>query len=54
MSDILKKKVVVRVAEESFKIKKIFYDRGSLVITRRGNEHLGKKFDEIVKRAAKK
>ena len=54
LADILKKKVVVRSAEESFKIKKIFYDRGSLVITRRGNEHLGGQFDKIVRRAAKK
>jgi hypothetical protein len=54
LADILKKKVVVRVAEEPFEIKKLFYDRGSLVITRKGNEHLGNKFDEIIRRSAKK
>ena len=52
MTEILKRKIVVRVAEEPFEINKLIYNRGSLVITRKGNEHLGKKFDEIVRKSA--
>ena len=54
LADLLVHKVVLRVAEKPFEIGKNKFDRGSLVITRRGNENLGDRFDKVVAAAAKK
>ena len=49
---LFKHKVVVRVSQESFEIDGQSFDRGTLVITRNGNEDLGKDFDLIIENAA--
>mgnify|MGYP003326682350 FL=1 len=46
--------IVSRVSMESFKIDEKSYDPGTLVITRKGNEKHGSKFDEILQTAATK
>lgn len=51
---ILKNKVKVRFSKVPFSVEGKSYKAGSLVITRRGNEKLGAKFDETIKEATKK
>ena len=51
---LFKNNIVSRVSEEPFNIDGRKYDRGTLVITRKGNEKHGVKFDEIVKKASEK
>lgn len=53
LAQLLKKKVKVRYAETPFTIGGQNFDRGTLIITRRGNEHLASRFDPIVKELAK-
>ena len=52
--DLLQKKVKVRFASEAFEIDGENYAAGSMIITQRGNENLGKKFKEILDENAKK
>ena len=49
LSQILKKGITVRYAEEAFTLNGNSYKPGTLVITRNGNENLGDRFDQIVK-----
>ncbi len=51
---LLKHKVKVRFSKKPFTINGKNYKAGTLVITRRGNEKLGDKFDRIVKEATEK
>ena len=51
---LLKHKVKVRFSQVPFSVEGKNYKAGSLVITRRGNEKLGTKFDETIKEATKK
>lgn len=48
LCQLLQKGIKVRFATEAFTIKNQNFQPGSLIITKRGNEHLGKKFDELV------
>lgn len=54
LAQLLKNKVKVRYAETPFSIGGQSYERGSLIITRRGNEHLASRFDGLVKELATK
>ena len=54
LADLLKNKVVVRVAEKSFTHNDINYDPGALFISPQGNEHLGKTLYKIIRTAAMK
>ena len=49
---ILKQGVRARYSENSFSIQGKNYNAGTLIITRNGNESLGKDFDDIVKEGA--
>ena len=51
---LLQNKVKVRFSESDFTIESNNYKAGTLVITRRGNEKLGEKFDAIVRKATQK
>ncbi len=51
---LLKQKIKVRFSTLPFTIDGKEYAAGSLIITRTGNEKLGDKFDEIVRKAAEK
>jgi hypothetical protein len=51
---LLKHKVKVRFSQVAFSVEGKNYKAGSLVITRRGNEKLGAKFDGTIKEATKK
>lgn len=53
LSSLLNAGVKVRYAEEPFTTNNRRYGRGTLIITRRGNEQLGAQFDFIVKEAAR-
>ncbi len=50
LANLLRNDVVVRVSEEPFELDGRAYDPGTLVVTRKGNEKLGKKFDHIVRK----
>ncbi|MDN5203982.1 M14 family metallopeptidase [Fulvivirgaceae bacterium BMA10] len=52
LSYLLKKGVKVRFADEAFEMDGRRFEAGSLIITRRGNEGLGKDFDQIVQESA--
>ena len=54
LSEVLKNKIVVRVAEQPFEINGMLYERGTLVITRKGNELMGERFDRVLRKASKK
>ena len=54
LSEVLKSNIIVRVSEEPFEIDGIFYDRGTLVITRKGNEFMGDDFDKQLRKLSKK
>jgi len=49
---LLKKGINARYAEKAFTLNGTNYDRGTLIITRNGNEKLGDDFDAIVKGTA--
>ena len=51
---LFKNDIVTRVSDEPFELGGKKYNRGTLVITRKGNEKLGPSFDEIVQKGAKK
>ena len=51
---LLQHKVKVRFSKAPFSVEGKNYKAGSLVITRKGNENLGDKFDETIKEATKK
>ncbi len=53
LTSLLNAGLKVRYAEEPFTTNNRQYGRGSLIITRRGNENLGEQFDVIVREAAK-
>lgn len=48
LSALLKNDIKVRYAEKAFRMNEKNYEPGTLIITRRGNEHLGEKFDEMI------
>ena len=50
----MKNKIVVRVSEVPFEINGMLYDRGTLVITRKGNESMGQRFDKVLRKLSKK
>ena len=52
LADILKNNITVRIAEKSFTNNEIEYQPGTLFISPRGNEHLGRKLHTIVKKSA--
>ncbi len=52
LSDLLNAGIKVRFAELAFELKGEKYDAGTLLITRRGNEVMGDKFDQEVTRLA--
>jgi len=54
LGHLLQHKVKVRFSESAFTIEGKTYDAGTLIITRRGNEKLGEKFDKIVREATQK
>jgi Zinc carboxypeptidase len=54
LAHLLKNKIKVRVHSTPFKANGKNFKAGTLVITKKGNENLGSKFDEIVKNAAQK
>lgn len=54
LGHLLKQKIKVRFSTLPFTIEGKQYAAGSLIITRTGNEKLGDKFDEIVRKSAKK
>jgi hypothetical protein len=54
LANLFNNDIVSRVSEEPFSIEGRKYDRGTLVITRKGNEKHGFKFDEIIKKAGRK
>ncbi len=49
---LFKHDIVTRVSEEPFSLNGKDYDPGTLVITRKGNESMGRKFDDIVNAGA--
>ncbi len=51
---LLQQKIKIRFSKANFSVEGKSYKAGSLVITRRGNEKLGDKFDETIKKAVKK
>ena len=53
LAQLLKNKVKVRYAETPFTISGQQFGRGSLIITRRGNEHLASRFDILIRDLAK-
>ncbi len=54
LSYLLKHKIKVRFSKAPFSIAGKYFKAGSLIITRRGNEKLGDKFDLIVTEASQK
>ncbi len=54
LSYLLKEGVKVRYATEKFEISDTSFEPGSLIITKRGNEHFGKAFADIIKEGAAK
>lgn len=54
LSELLKKGVNARVAHKNFTIDNHTFKRGAIVVTRRTNEKLGKKFDELIEQYTKK
>ncbi|KYG82546.1 M14 family zinc carboxypeptidase [Roseivirga echinicomitans] len=53
LGHLLKSDIKLRFAEQSFSVAGNSYAPGTLIITRKGNMHMGSKFDDIVKNAAK-
>ena len=54
LSEIYQHNIVARVSVEPFEIKKKRFDRGTIILTRKSNENLGDRFDDIIKKAANK
>lgn len=54
LAEILKSGIKLRFATEPFSVNGRSYERGSLIITRKGNMHMGSGFDRTVKAAAEK
>ncbi|TRX58637.1 zinc carboxypeptidase [Fulvivirga sp. M361] len=54
LSSILQKGIHVRVAHKRFTLNGSSFEKGTLVVTRRTNERLGERFDEIIHETAKK
>jgi hypothetical protein len=54
LTELLNKGIKVRFASEPFTTAGTNFERGSLIITRNGNEAMGNKFDQIVRNAASK
>ncbi len=52
LSYLLKQGVLVRFATERFQIGQNSFDPGTLIITKRGNEHLGDNFENLIQNAA--
>lgn len=53
LSQLLQHNVRVRIASQPFSFDDdTIYERGTLIMTRRGNEHLGERFDEIIRELA--
>jgi Zinc carboxypeptidase len=48
LANLLRQKVKVRQAELPFEMEGVKYDRGTLVVTRAGNELQGDKFDKLI------
>ncbi len=54
LAQLLQENVRVRIATNSFELEGHSFERGALLMTRRGNENLGERFDEIVQELAYK
>ena len=54
LAEILKADIKLRIANSPFTVAGNSYEPGTLIITRKGNRHMGSKFDETVKAAAEK
>lgn len=54
LADLHKHDIKMRYATEAFSVEGKSFDAGSIIITRKGNKHLGSKFDELVISLAKK
>lgn len=54
LASLHKDKITVRQSTEPFSMDGKEFDRGTLIITRRNNEHMGDKFDEKVKAHAQR
>ncbi len=52
LAHLFKHDIVTRVSTESFSLDGKDYDPGTLVITRKGNESMGRKFDDVVNEGA--
>ncbi len=52
LAALLNRGVKVRFAQEPFEVNGAAYDRGTLIVTRTGNERLGDEFDRVVTDAA--
>jgi hypothetical protein len=52
LGELLKQNIKLRFSETPFTVAGQSYNPGTLVITRKGNMHMGTKFDEIVKKTA--
>jgi len=52
LSHLLKNEIKLRFATNDFNVAGRDFAKGSLIITRKGNRHMGSKFDETVKAAA--
>jgi hypothetical protein len=52
LGELLKQNIKLRFSESPFTVAGQSYNPGTLVITRKGNMHMGAKFDEIVKKTA--
>lgn len=52
LAQLLKNKVKLRFATSEFNVAGRSFNRGTLIITRKGNRHMGSRFDQIVKDAA--
>lgn len=54
LSNLLAEDIKVRYTTEPFELEGKKFNAGSLIITRSGNQHLGSRFDDIVKDEARK
>uniref|UniRef100_UPI0040476EEF M14 family metallopeptidase n=3 Tax=Roseivirga sp. TaxID=1964215 RepID=UPI0040476EEF len=52
LGELLKQNIKLRFSESPFTVAGQSYNPGTLIITRKGNMHMGAKFDEIVKKTA--
>ncbi|SHK32377.1 M14 family metallopeptidase [Rhodothermus profundi] len=54
LAEVLQRGVRVRMAEEPLRLNGQRFEAGTLILTRADNEHLGARFDPIVRRAARR